>query len=124
MNKVSLALVVFVLASLACSITPSANYAAMVTATPSPSPPPPSPSPAPTEKAQDISTQYAVCTVTAGSLHLRAMPGTSAEVIGYLYAGDVLTILPDPPAESWIRVTAGDLTGWINSNYCTKGITP
>lgn len=120
MNKVALALVVFVLASLACSITPSANYAAMVTATPSPSPPPPSPSP--TEAAQDARTheETHVCTVTAGSLHLRAMPGTSAEVIGYLYAGDVLTILPDPPAESWIRVTAGGLTGWINSNYCER----
>lgn len=104
------------LLSLACSITP-----AMVAATPSPSPPPPSPIPSPTEQAQDIRTQYAVCTVMAGSLHLRAMPGTSAQVIGYLYAGDVLTILPDPPVESWIRVQSGDLTGWINSNYCTKG---
>lgn len=104
------------LLALACSITP-----AIITATPSASPPPPSPSPAPTEKAQDIRTQYVVCTVTAGSLHLRAAPGISAQVIGYLYAGDVLTILPDPPAESWIRVQSGDLTGWINSNYCTKG---
>lgn len=62
-----------------------------------------------------------MCEVTAEALHLRAMPGTHAEVIGYLYAGDLLTILPDPPAGAWLRVRAGALTGWINSHYCTKG---
>lgn len=100
------------LLALACSITPAASLAAMVTPSPSPSPTPFTPSP--TASPQ-------VCTVTAESLHLRAMPGTDAEVIGYLYAGEVLTILPDPPAESWIRVRAGNLTGWINFHYCKKG---
>lgn len=102
------------LLALACSITPAVSYAPMVTATASPSPPPSIPSL--TATPQDVT-----CTVTAERLHLRAMPGISAQVIGYLYAGDVLTVLPDPPVDSWIRVRAGDLTGWINSHYCMKG---
>ncbi|MEW6285029.1 MAG: SH3 domain-containing protein [Chloroflexota bacterium] len=102
------------LLALACSITPTASLAAMVTPSPSPSPSPSTPSP--TATPQDVT-----CTVTAESLHLRAKPGIDAPVIGYLYAGDVLTILPDPPAGAWLRVRAGALTGWINSNYCTKG---
>ncbi|NWG35182.1 MAG: SH3 domain-containing protein [Chloroflexi bacterium] len=102
------------LLALACSITPAASLAAMVTPSPSPSPPPSTPSP--TATPQDVT-----CTVTAESLHLRAMPGTDAQVIGYLYAGETLTVLPDPSVDSWIRVRAGDLTGWINSHYCTKG---
>lgn len=100
-----------IIPALACSITPGANYAQMVTATASLSPPPPSLTATP----QDVT-----CTVTAESLHLRAMPGIYAEVIGYLYAGEVLTILPDPSVDSWIRVRAGDLTGWINSRYCER----
>lgn len=113
-NKKMILLLLLPLLALACSITPAASLAAMVTPSPSPSPPPSTPSPTATPQDE-------VCTVTAEALHLRAMPGTDAEVIGYLYAGDLLTILPDPPADSWIRVRAGALAGWINSNYCTKG---
>lgn len=104
----------FPLFVLACSITPGVNNAPLITPTASLTPRPPT-------QSQTATPQDVTCTITAESLHLRAMPGIDAEVIGYLYAGEVLTILPDPPAESWIRVRAGNLTGWINSHYCKKG---
>lgn len=113
-NKKMILLLLLPLLALACSITPAASIAAMVTETPSLSPPPPAPS-------LTATPQEVTCTVTAEALHLRAEPGISAQVIGYLYAGDVLTVLPDPSVNSWIRVRAGDLTGWINSHYCKKG---
>lgn len=59
-----------------------------------------------------------VCTVSVESLHLRASPGPDGVVIGWLKAGDVLTIRDDQPEGNWIRVQSGDLLGWINSNYC------
>ena len=105
------------LLALACQLTApiEANTAKTFSSTqpiPSPLPTDP-PTLTPTESPQ-------TCTVTAGSLHLRAQPGTDAQVIGYLYAGDVLKILTDPPVDAWMRVTAGDLTGWINSRYCRR----
>ena len=113
-NKKMILLLLLPLLALACSITPAVNSVPMVIPTSSLSPPPSTPSPTATPQDE-------VCTVTAGSLHLRAMPGTDAQVIGYLFAGDLLTVLPDPSVDSWIRVRAGDLTGWINSHYCKKG---
>jgi len=93
---------------LACATT----SAAIPTAHPSPIP---SPSQTPTQPA---------CTVTAEkSLNLRGAPGADSPVLAWLAPGEVLTILPDPHAGKWIHVRAGNLTGWINSQYC-KGITP
>lgn len=61
----------------------------------------------------------AVCTVTADqSLNLRRAPGIDAEIIAWLGAGEVVTILPGEPSGQWVKVRAGNLFGWINSNYC------
>lgn len=60
------------------------------------------------------------CTVTAESLHMRESPGVEGVVIGWLKAGEVVTILNDQPAGNWIHIQADNLTGWINSNYCTE----
>jgi uncharacterized protein YgiM (DUF1202 family) len=65
-------------------------------------------------------TRTHTCTVTAETLHLRESPGLEGIVIDWLKAGDILTILDDQPKGNWIRVRLGDLTGWINSNYCTE----
>lgn len=59
-----------------------------------------------------------VCTVAVANLHLRESAGLQGVVIGWLKAGQTLTILDDQPEGDWIRVRSGDLTGWINSNYC------
>lgn len=64
------------------------------------------------------------CKVTAQSLHLRAMPGTSAQVIAYLHSGDLLTVLPDPASDNWIHVESEDHTGWVNSKYTNCEVTP
>lgn len=74
--------------------------------------------------SQLVSTETAIpatCTVTAQtSLNLRKDPGTDAAGIAVLSHGDLVTILDDPRAGNWIKVRAGSLTGWINSNYCNK----
>lgn len=89
----------------------------------------PDPIPSPTAAQVEIATTspthpqptQQVCTVTAESLHVRESAGVDGVVIGWLKAGQVVTILNDPPVDNWIHIQADDLTGWINSNYCTKG---
>lgn len=61
-----------------------------------------------------------VCTVSAESLHVRESAGVDGVVIGWLKEGQVIRILNDQPAGNWIHIQADDLTGWINSNYCTE----
>ncbi|MBV6400843.1 MAG: hypothetical protein CNIPEHKO_01137 [Anaerolineales bacterium] len=62
-----------------------------------------------------------VCTVSAESfLHVRESPGVDGVVIGWLKAGEVIPILNDQPVGNWIHIQAGDLKGWVNSNYCTE----
>lgn len=62
-------------------------------------------------------TPETACTVTAAeALHLRSGPGTGYSVIGYLSPGDLLTVTQDSGA--WLHVAAGDLTGWVHSEYC------
>ncbi|HMS00284.1 MAG TPA: SH3 domain-containing protein [Anaerolineales bacterium] len=102
---------------LACGLSRSAMF---VTADPIPSPTAAqveSPTPSPTHPQP---TQQSTCTVSAKSLHVRESAGVDGVVIGWLEAGQVVTILHDQPAGNWIRIQAGDLTGWINSNYCSE----
>ncbi|NWG07585.1 MAG: SH3 domain-containing protein [Chloroflexi bacterium] len=112
-KKILLFLLPFVLA---CTITaPAAQIEPLPTISPTP---PETGIPAPTATA----TREA-CKVTADSLNLRDAPdlaGYESHVIAWLYAGDVLTILPDPPVENWIFVQAENLPGWINSKYCVR----
>ena len=55
-----------------------------------------------------------VCTVTAGSLHIRSGPGLSYPVIGYLFAGDIVTI--EGTRGNWYEIG----TGFIHSKYCER----
>lgn len=52
------------------------------------------------------------CTVTAEALHVRSGAGIEHPVTGYLYAGDVVSILDQRGA--WLGIGAG----WIHSRYC------
>jgi hypothetical protein len=117
MKRISLALLMLALGTLACSSTltkPPANLSAGVsTETPIPSripiPTVPTETPAPI-----------TCRVTAAeSLHLRDSPNIKGTVITWLSPGDQLILLPDPPIGAWVKVTTADnLTGWVNSTYC------
>ena len=57
------------------------------------------------------------CTVTA-PLHLRTGAGLSYAVIGYLQAGDIVTIQTQRGA--WYEVTTASGAGFIHSQYCEK----
>lgn len=63
-------------------------------------------------------TQASTCTVTAKSLNVRSNP--ESDVVGWLYSGDLVSILEDPPRGEWIHIQVGNITGWIYSKYCTR----
>ena len=54
------------------------------------------------------------CTVTAEALHVRSGAGLSYAVIGYLYAGDIVTIKTQRGA--WLDIGAG----WVHSHFCEE----
>lgn len=70
---------------------------------------PANPSPAPTATATEAPK---VCTVTADALHIRSGAGVTYSVIGYLKAGDIVTVINQRGA--WYDIGAG----WIHSKYC------
>lgn len=104
---------------LACAITaPAAQIAPQTESTPTPTGTG-IPAPTATATAQPLET----CTITADALNLRDapdLPGFESHVIAWLYAGDVVFILPDPAVETWITVQTETLTGWINSKFCER----
>jgi cell wall-associated NlpC family hydrolase len=55
--------------------------------------------------------------VTVDGLRLRSGPGTSYEVISTLYEGEELDVLEKQ--EGWAKVRAGDLEGWVYTEYLT-----
>lgn len=69
--------------------------------------------PTPTPRACIVSTG-----IDAGKLNLRSGAGVDYSVIAYLHEGQKLNIIPAPVKGNWIQITAGTLSGWINSNYC------
>lgn len=72
--------------------------------------------PSPTLQATATATEAPkVCTVTADALHIRSGAGVTYSVIGYLKAGDIVTIQNQRGA--WYEIGAG----WIHSKYCEKG---
>lgn len=55
-----------------------------------------------------------LCTVTADALHIRSGAGVTYSVIGYLKAGDIVTVVNQRGA--WYDIGVG----WIHSNYCKE----
>lgn len=79
--------------------------------------PAPSPTPTTTDKPGTTATAARSCTVTA-PLHLRTGAGLSYAVIGFLEAGDIVTIQNQRGA--WYEVTTASGAGFIHSQYCEK----
>lgn len=110
-------LIPLVLLTLACNIMfadPFANLSASLpTATELLSP---------TATRAATATQPAdTCRVIAEALHLRDQPGLQGTVIAWLKKDDQLTILSASPMGDWRKVmTAENITGWINANYCMR----
>ena len=90
--------------------------AAAVTATPRSAPVHPGPSATPTPLTCKISTG-----VPTGNLNIRADAGTAYAVIGLLREGRAVTLADEDPRGAWIKIKAGQITGWINSTYCKIG---
>ena len=88
--------------------TPTAAPTPKPTATPRPSPEPDAP-------VQDIA--YARVTLSSASsrLNLRAAPSTSSAILTKLDDGDIVRVLA--ANGSWVRVEAGERTGYVQSRY-------
>lgn len=56
------------------------------------------------------------CIVTAEKLNVRKEP--EADVIAWLYSGELVTVLEDAPRGMWIHIRAGSVTGWIHKDFC------
>lgn len=84
--------------------------AVLPTATPRPTRAPiPTPTPVPTLTPTPFSF---VTSTKYERVHLRSRPDLGAASLGYLLAGDELTILARTPAGDWVRVQRGEQTGW------------
>jgi uncharacterized protein YgiM (DUF1202 family) len=71
--------------------------------------PTPHPTQEPTATPADTYGELSRCTVTATALHIRSGAGIEHPVIGYLYAGDIVTI--ESQRGAWYDIGAG----WIHS---------
>ena len=113
-----MALVMAVMASLACSVewsgvpTPAPSMTAVASSTPSP---------VPSMTATYPPDQCLVVLAFEGdgALNLRTGPGTSYRVLTVLHDGQ--TLVMDGHSNGWYRVTAvmegKTLKGWVNSGY-------
>jgi hypothetical protein len=114
-NVLVLTLLAFV--SLACLVTGQGTTLSVADPTPTPSPSPsaaPSPSPLP-------SSTPAVLQVCAENLNIREAADSNAVILGLLKSGDQLTWTLErqtaPDNGVWLKVSAGGITGWVNSRF-------
>ena len=107
-------LLFFIFALAACNLNYD-PYAALMQSPPSLTPSPITDKPNATAPAATAGAMS--CTVTA-PLHLRTGAGVSYAVIGYLQAGDIVTIQTQRGA--WYEVTTASGAGFIHSQYCEK----
>lgn len=119
MNKLTILILGLTLASLGClstTITPVPTTEAP-TATPIPDEDPAGAVfEIPAEWMDARPTRENCATVTAAqSLHIRAEPNDKAEVLGYLKAGEQVTIITF--GDWWKIETATGVTGWSNADY-------
>ena len=105
--------------TLACSMT--APRAAVMAAHPTPQPSPPARPVKQTANRQLTAANVSArptpagvaCIVTAQALYIRTCPGMSCAVIGWLAAGQAVTVDTTNPG-GWANLTTG---GWIYSSF-------
>lgn len=51
------------------------------------------------------------------SLRVRSGPGTDYDILGYLFAGDRVSLLDTTSKKGWYKIVKGTLTGWASSDY-------
>lgn len=77
---------------------------------------------------ENVDIVFLECRVTAGTLNLRAGPGTGFTAIAKLPGGALLQPLGRDPGSEWIRVRSerDGMEGWVNGNakYVACNITP
>lgn len=126
MKKAFLTFLTLALASLACGqyVTPTAIPNALGTPVPvMPSVLTPASPPTQTAQIPTATPAPGTAIVTAGeALHVRALPGETEEVIGYLYAGDsvVLTNKCSDDPTGWAQIEWNDATAWVRASYLSK----
>lgn len=133
MKKASIALVILMLATLACSMQDLSNLQAGINGTYaiSPSPAPPAQNAALTdtraEQKGELSSQgdqsgerYSVCTGNpTGNLRVRITPGTGAAQVALLAEGTEITVLAEEEVQedgsTWAEVA--EPAGWVNARF-------
>jgi len=69
----------------------------------------------PAQAAQEISQVKGY--VTVNQLNIRSGPGTSYNVVTVVYRGQTLALTGRTGDSVWVRVNAGDYTGWAYAGY-------
>ena len=121
--KKLLLLSLLVVASLACQVQsttiptspPAATAGILATVTRSQF----SPTLLPVGNTIPTNTPAPACTirtgVEGGAVNIRACAGVDCAILTQATEGDLLTVLA-PGA--WVKVQAGEVTGWVNSKFC------
>lgn len=74
--------------------------------------------PTATATEQSFTTPLPYCTVNADKVYLRAGAGKNFEALTVTHKGDALTVLNNG---EWLKVSTGQQTGYIYSQFCTTG---
>lgn len=108
--------VALVIVALACTLTSTQGLSPTLPVTTEAPTAVPLPSPYLTQAENENS-----CLVLVENLNVRNGPGEKYKILGYLHAGNVITIV-DPPAlnTDWFRVETHDkVIGFVNSKFTT-----
>lgn len=129
MKRITLPLLLLLLASLACSLTnknPPGNALVMAVETVAPTPQSSAPmkptiQPSPTPQAATLPACKVTTGYPEGTVNLRACAGLACQVVAVLSEGDELTVLTplSPNSGGWLEVKSfAGLRGFIHAKYC------
>jgi uncharacterized protein YgiM (DUF1202 family) len=64
--------------------------------------------------------------VSSGLLHVYEKPLQNAKIIGNVRRNDTVRVIAWNTSETWLKIQAGDLTGWVSSAYVfvSKALQP
>lgn len=86
-------------------------------APPAPTSAPETPAPPPAAPVEDK--VIGEVRVTASALNVRKEPSTDADVVRQVKKGDKLALLAEN--DDWVKVRAGDQTGWVAARFVSRG---